>query len=82
MKEHKRNNWTNQEVIEFVRGLMLDQKDSCLFSYNEGLERVIETFYDFDRPTGEWGCMAYDPELKEIVSIGNGIPLTKTGNSL
>jgi hypothetical protein len=73
----QRDNWTNEQVMEFLKGLKLVEhgnNDRPAEIWNAALEQAICQFYDFARKPSEWGCMAYDKELKAIVSIGNGIP--------
>lgn len=75
MKTFKRDNWTNEEIIEFLKGQQLDktsheQRDW----FNFGIEVCIEMFEDFSRPQEESGAMAYCVEDKQIYHIGQILP--------
>lgn len=67
----KRNNWTNQEVIDIIQGCKLvnDEKPEIVSLVNSCIDNIIETFMDFERPSGEFGALAR-LESGEIVHIG------------
>ena len=75
LPEHfKRDNWTNEEVIEIVKGQKLVHPPQMsvdrTIEHNRGVDSVIEAFEDFQRPAEEMGAMAYNFELKQIIHIG------------
>lgn len=71
----KRNNWTNEEVIELLNGCKLykigGDPDGV---HNHAIDGVIHQFYDFQRPDDESGAMAYHTEDKFIYHIGPPLP--------
>lgn len=72
----KRDNWTNEEVIDILEGLKTVSLDGSPLSsdWNRALEIAISQFYDFKRPADEFAAMAYDPDAKEIVVVGPPLP--------
>ena len=60
MKNFKRNNWTNEEVMELLKGI----------GENLPIEYGIDLFYDFTRPETESGAFAYEVDEKMVYHIG------------
>jgi len=72
----KRDNWTNDEVIDILEGLKLVGRDGKDLNgdWNTGLDVAAAQFWDFQKPVDEFAAMAYDPEKKEIVVVGPPLP--------
>jgi len=82
----KRDNWTNDEVIDILEGCMIRVKmdDAKNWSqkrydravaHNEGIEQAIIQFYDFKAiPEESYSAMAYDTEKKQIFVISEPMP--------
>jgi hypothetical protein len=72
----KRDNWTNEEVIDILEGLKQIGKDGFPkeTDWNIALYMAIDQFWDFKRPADQFAAMAYDPETKEIVVVGPPLP--------
>jgi hypothetical protein len=76
----KRDNWTNEEVIEILGGLLLAGRSGVKLSeedggdWNAALNVAMSQFHDFKRDANEYAAMAYDPENKEIVVVGPNLP--------
>jgi hypothetical protein len=76
----KRDNWTNQEVIDILKGLRLVGRDGKELSeedggdWNAALSVAISQFYDFKRDANEYAAMAYDTETKTISVVGQPLP--------
>ena len=72
----KRDNWTNEEVINILEGIKMTDKDETprITYWNMALEIAISQFYDFKQPADEFAAMAYDPDTKEIVVVGPPLP--------
>jgi|LauGreDrversion4_2_1035121.scaffolds.fasta_scaffold281174_5 hypothetical protein len=69
----KRDNWTNEEVINILEGFKFTGKNGdplVYMDWNVALDSAITQFYDFKRSTDEYAAMAYDPTTKEIVVVG------------
>jgi hypothetical protein len=86
-KPYKRNNWTNDEIMEILKGLMIDPthiglppfdtekaKNEFVEEWNFALETAVSQFYDFNRPDTDHGACAMTPE-GEIVVIGPVLPI-------
>lgn len=82
----KRDNWTNDEVIDFIEGLMIPVKmdeaktwsqeayDS-VDSWNAPLRTAASQFWDFKAdPEKDQVAMAYDTETEQIVVISKPLP--------
>jgi len=73
----KRDNWTNQEIRDFLEGQKLVPHKDSLKKYAEEYNHVLDTmkefFFDFQRSVTEYGAMGFCKETGEIVHIG-GIP--------
>ena len=72
----KRDNWTNDEVIDILEGMKMVGKDGVLRD-TEGnyiLDCAISRFWDFKRPVDQYAAMAYDPDTKDIVVVGPPLP--------
>ena len=67
----KRDNWTNEEVIDILEGMKMVGRDT---DHNMTLEVAISQFWDFKRPVDQYAAMAYDPETKDIVVVGPPLP--------
>lgn len=84
MKTLKRDNWTNDEVIEILKGMKLlshGQESSgeymSLQAHNEAIDTAIEEFYDFKRDPNDEGqisCKAYCLDDKMVYHIGRMPP--------
>ena len=77
----KRDNWTNDEVIDILEGMkmVVADKTDGLFrdansEWNTALDSAIGQFWDFKRPADEYAAMAYEPDTKEIVVVGPPLP--------
>lgn len=71
----KRDHWTNEEVIDILNGLKtVGKPNEETSSWNFALDTAITQFWDFLRPTEEYGAMAYNPETQEIVVVGPPLP--------
>lgn len=72
----KRDNWTNQEVIDILEGMKTVGRNGVVLdtNHNMTLEIAISQFWDFKRPVDECVAMAYDPETKEVVVVGPPLP--------
>ena len=69
----KRDNWTNDEVIDMLKGFLLMPTKDWHTIHNEALDEAISSFYDFKRPIEESGAMART-EDGEIVHVGPILP--------
>lgn len=74
-KPYKRNNWTNDEIMEILKGLMINSTYPNEFTedWNSPLEQAVSQFYDFNKSDSEYGACAMTPE-GEIVVIGPQLP--------
>jgi len=72
----KRDNWTNEEVIDILEGMkMIDKDETPRITYwNMALEIAVSQFWDFKRPADQFAAMAYDTDTKEIVVVGPPLP--------
>ena len=72
----KRDNWTNEEVINILEGMKLVGRGGKDLNadWNTSLEIAQAQFYDFKKDAQEFAAMAYDPETKEIVVVGPPLP--------
>ena len=72
----KRDNWTNEEVIDILEGMKMVGKDGVLRDTegNFALDYAISQFWDFKRPVDQYAAMAYDPDTKDIVVVGPPLP--------
>jgi hypothetical protein len=79
----KRDNWTNDEVIDILEGckIHIEDKDrgdkhfSILEAHNHAIDQAIIRFYDFKAdPEESYSAMAYDPLLKQIFVISPPLP--------
>ena len=72
----KRDNWTNEEVIDILEGMKTVGRDGVVpdTDRNMTLDLAISQFWDFQKSVDEFAAMAYDPEKKEIVVVGPPLP--------
>lgn len=72
----KRDNWTNEEVIDILEGLKATGRDGLLVDtdWNNALDCAVGQFWDFKRPGDQYAAMAYNPDTKEIVVVGPPLP--------
>ena len=72
----KRDNWTNEEVINILEGMKVVGRDGLLIDidWNKGLDCAIGQFWDFQLPADHYAAMAYDPDTKDIVVVGPPLP--------
>ena len=72
----KRDNWTNEEVIDILEGMKIVSRDGEIkdTESNFALDVAISQFWDFKRPVDQYAAMAYDPETKDIVVVGPPLP--------
>ena len=77
----KRDNWTNEEVIDILEGMkmvVVDKTDGLFrdakSEWNTALDNAISQFWDFKRPVDQYAAMAYEPDTKEIVVVGPPLP--------
>ena len=67
----KRDNWTNEEVISFLKDMRLHGENHA---YNSSLNEAVMLFQDFMRDDSAHAAKAYETEIKEIVVIGPVLP--------
>lgn len=79
--EFKRDNWTNDEVIEFMKGQRLTGKDlsrggfvEFAKDFNMGIDICIEIFGSFKCPVNQSGAMTYNKQDKTIHHVGETLP--------
>lgn len=76
----KRDNWTNEEVIDILGSLQLVARDGKELSeedggdWNAALNVAMSQFSEFKRDAREYAAMAYDTEKKEILVVGPPLP--------
>jgi hypothetical protein len=72
----KRDNWTNEEVIDILEGMKSVDRNGLLIDsdWNIALDTAIGQFHDFKRPVDQYAAMAYDPDTKDIVVVGPPLP--------
>ena len=72
----KRDNWTNEEVIDILEGLKVVDSNgmSKEVDWNFALDFATTQFWDFKRPIDQPDAMAYNPDTKEIVVVGPPLP--------
>ena len=72
----KRDNWTNDEVIDILYQMQTYDKTGKLSksAWNVAIEQCVNQFWDFSRPEDDHSAMAYDTELKQIFMIGPKLP--------
>ena len=72
----KRDNWTNDEVIDILEGMKIVDRDGQPkdIDWNLTLDVVISRFGDFKRSVDEYSAMAYNPDTKDIVVVGSPLP--------
>ena len=85
----KRDNWTNQEVINILESRMISIKmddaknwDEASYKYatrhNEAIENCIVQFCDFKvDPEESFSAMAYDTDNGQIYVISEPMPQTE-----
>jgi hypothetical protein len=71
MSNLKRDNWTNEEVISFLKDMRLHGSNH---TYNSSLNDAVMLFQDFMRDDSDHAAKAYETEIKEIVMIGPVLP--------
>lgn len=69
----KRDNWTNDEVIDILKGIMYSNLPKY-GDWNRALQVAVTQFYDFKRNPQEFAAMAYDTTTKEIFVVGPPLP--------
>ena len=78
MKNLKRDNWTNEEVIKLLELQKLSSvnkaKDEYCLLWNETIDSVKNAFYDFQREESDYAAMAYCPEDDMVYHIGPILP--------
>ena len=70
----KRDNWTNDEVINILGGLQVVRRDGMTLAYldwNIALDAAISQFYNFKVDSNDCGAIAYNSETKEIQKVKN-----------
>lgn len=72
----KRDNWTNDEVINILWGLQTLDKTGKLSKsdWNTAIDTCVGQFWDFSKPETDHAAMAYDTESKQIFVIGPPLP--------
>jgi len=78
----KRNNWTNEEVVDILKGQMLCVNEGAdeaaqkqVDDWNTSLSDAIEYFsYHFSVSDDDYSALAYDTEKKQIFHIGQILP--------
>lgn len=69
----QRTNWSNEQIIKFLRGQKLNETFNKHYSHNDAIDDLIDFFYDFERPETEFGAMGYCVEEDMVYHIG-GLP--------
>jgi len=81
----KRDNWTNDEVIDIIEGLMIPMKmdeaknwsqeryDNA-DNWNTCLQMAASQFYDFKASPDAWVAKALDTTTGQIVVISKPLP--------
>lgn len=81
----KRDNWTNDEVIDILEGLMIpikmddakrwskEEYDSVV-NWNQPLLSAISQFSEFKADPNDWVAKALDTETNQIVVISPPLP--------
>ena len=81
----KRNNWTNDEVIDILEGLMIpikmddakkwskEEYDSVV-SWNQPLLSAVSQFSEFKADPNDWVAKALDTETNQVVVISPPLP--------
>jgi hypothetical protein len=82
---HKRDFWTNEEVIDIIEGCMIpikmddaknwsqEEYDSAS-NWNTSLQMAASQFHDFKAKPDAWVAKAYDTETSQIVVISKPLP--------
>ena len=72
----KRDNWTNEEVLDILEGMKMVGRDGLPVDTdsNISLDQAVGQFCDFKRPADQFAAMAYDTDTKEIVVVGPPLP--------
>jgi hypothetical protein len=74
----KRDNWTNEEIVDILKGCMLcdnEHNQKFVDDYNEGIQHALEYFsYHFAIDPADFGAMSYDPKTKMIYHTGEILP--------
>ncbi len=77
----KRNNWTNKEIINLVKGLIPLNEDGSevteiteIRNYTLGIIQVQCLFEDFERELNDYSAKGVNPETGEIFAIGPKLP--------
>ena len=72
----KRDNWTNEEVLDILEGMKTVGRDGVVpdTDHNRTLEIAVSQFWDFVRPADQFAAMAYDTDTKDIVVVGPPLP--------
>lgn len=81
----KRNNWTNDEVIDILEGLMIPIKmDDCknwskeeydsAVAWNQPLQTAVSQFWDFKADPNDRVAQALDTDTNQIVVISPPLP--------
>ena len=78
MKNLKRDNWTNDEVIKIIKGCKLvrnknkgEEESKLVKDHNFGIDSALSNFYSFQADPKEFGALAYCPEEDMIYHIGD-----------
>lgn len=71
----KRNNWTNEEILEILRSRLIGDKNGpesadYVCGHDNVLESLIDEFASCKLDSQTFGAYAYDTEQKEFVHIG------------
>lgn len=82
MKNLKRNNWTNDEVIQLLEGCKFTCEKNAsketlqmVEDRNDGIDDCIYLFTDFKRPKEESGALALNTDNGHIYHIGSVLPI-------
>lgn len=74
----KRDNWTNQEVIDIILGLVPvdeDGKESIILSdFVKGLKTAAMRFGDFKCSADSYNALSFDADTGEIFHTGTKLP--------
>ena len=75
---NKRDNWTNDEVISILSGMIIseDIHPETLYqksSHNAAIAEALDTFYSFKWDESFYGAMAFDTEQKIMVHVGGSV---------
>lgn len=78
----KRNNWTNEEIVRIVEGLILKdlngEEPEEFKQHNAGIRSVVLEFRSsFMVPKDDYGALSYDTDTGVIYHTGTMLPQSR-----